>query len=547
MIFLTTLLLSLFITLTLIPIFRMLAFRVHALDFPNERKIHTDPIPKSGGLAMAFGTLIPVIFWPQADVLIHSIVIGAGIVVLFGLLDDFKDLGYKSKFVGQVAAALVVILYGGIKIQCLGMLLPDDVCLPDWLAIPLTLVVIVGVTNAVNLSDGLDGLAGGISMLSFALIGYLAYRSESIPIALLSFAMVGAIFGFLRFNTYPANVFMGDAGSQLLGFAAITLSLGLTQGGGALSPLLPLILLGFPVLDTLTVMLERVSHGRSPFVADKNHFHHKLLRLGLFHTEAVVLIYIVQAFLVVSAFVFRFYSEWLLLGLYIGFSGIILSVFFVTEKTAWRFKRYDFLDTFIKGKLRVLKDRNIFIKISFRLVAYGSSCLLLFSCLVPKAVPSYLGLSALGLALFIILFWYFKRSYMANAVRVSLYLSIPFVLYLGEGGVIPVMSERSIQIYNLSFGLLVAFSILTMKFTRRKKGFRTTPMDFLILFIALVVPNLPDFATGIEHMGMIAVKMIAFFFSYEVLIGELRGEVGKLGIATIAALVVVGLKGVVQL
>lgn len=545
MIFLSTLLLSLFITITLIPVFRRLAIRVHALDFPNERKVHTSPVPKSGGLAMAVGTLIPVVLWPQGNELIRSIIVGAGIVVVFGILDDFKDLGYKAKFSGQVIAALVVILYGGIKIQCLGMLLPDDACIPNWLAIPLTLVVIVGVTNAVNLSDGLDGLAGGISMLSFALIGYLAYRSGNIPIAVLSFAMVGAIFGFLRFNTYPANVFMGDAGSQLLGFAAISLSLGLTQGGGALSPLLPLILLGFPVLDTLTVMLERLAQGRSPFVADKNHFHHKLLRLGLFHTEAVVLIYVVQAFLVISAFALRFYSEWLLLGLYMVFSGVILTGFFVAEKTGWRFKRYDFLDQAVKGKLKILKDRYVFIKVTFRFVAYGTPLLFLFSCLMPKEVPSYLGFASLGLVVVLLLVRLFKRSFMAHALRISLYLSIPFVVYLGEAAFIPMMTQQSIQIYNLSFGALVGFSILTMKFTRRTKGFRTTPMDFLILFIALVVPNLPDFAAGIEHMGMIAVKMIAFFFSYEVLIGELRGETRKLAVGTVVALLVVGVKGVV--
>ncbi len=545
MVFFSTLLLSLFITITLIPVFRRLAFRVHALDFPNERKVHTTPIPKSGGPAMALGTLIPVVLLPHGNDLIRSIIIGAGIVVVFGLLDDFKELGYKAKFAGQVIAALVVILYGGIKIQCLGMLLPEDACIPNWLAIPLTLVVIVGVTNAVNLSDGLDGLAGGISMLSFALIGYLAYRSEDIPIAVLSFAMVGAIFGFLRYNTYPANVFMGDAGSQLLGFAAITLSLGLTQGGGALSPLLPLILLGFPVLDTLTVMLERVAQGRSPFVADKNHLHHKLLRLGLFHTEAVVVIYMVQAFLVLSAFALRFYSEWLLLGLYIVFSGAVLSGFFIAEKTGWQFRRYEFLDRVVKGKLRVLKDRYVFIKVSFRFVEYGTPILLILSCLVPKDVPPYLGLASLGLAVFILLVRFLKRGFMPVALRISLYLSIPFIVYLGEAAMIPVMAAQSMQLFNLSFGVLVAFTILTMKFTRRTKGFKTTPMDFLILFIALVVPNLPDLATGIEHMGMIAVKMISFFFSYEVLLGELRGETRKLTVGTVAALVIVGLKGVI--
>jgi UDP-GlcNAc:undecaprenyl-phosphate GlcNAc-1-phosphate transferase len=230
-----------------------------------------------------------------------------------------RDLGFKTKFAGQFAAALIIIIYGGVKIKSLGMLLPDGVLLPDWLAMPLTFIVIVGITNAINLSDGLDGLAGGISLLSFLCIGYLAYSAGYLGIALLSAATVGAIFGFLRFNTYPATVFMGDAGSQLLGFMAITFSLKLTQGNAPLSPLLPLLLLGFPVLDTITVMFERVTNGKSPFVADKNHLHHKFMRLGLFHTEAVLSIYVLQAFLVTSAFVFRSRSEWFLLILYLVF------------------------------------------------------------------------------------------------------------------------------------------------------------------------------------------------------------------------------------
>ena len=289
-----------FITIALVPFFRGLAVKINALDVPNERKVHKYPMPKSGGIAMALGAFIPILLWFPSGNFTRATIIGAGIVVLFGLLDDMKDLGFKTKFAGQFAAALIVIIYGGVKIKSLGMLLPDGVLLPDWLAMPLTFIVIVGITNAINLSDGLDGLAGGISLLSFLCIGYLAYSAGNFSIALLSAATVGAIFGFLRFNTYPATVFMGDAGSQLLGFMAITFSLKLTQGNAPLSPILPLLLLGFPVLDTITVMFERVTNGKSPFVADKNHLHHKLMRLDLFHTEAVLSIYVLQAFLVTS-------------------------------------------------------------------------------------------------------------------------------------------------------------------------------------------------------------------------------------------------------
>ena len=333
------------------------------MDVPNHRKVHSCPMPKSGGIAMALGALIPVLLWAPGGEFVRAVLIGAGIVVFFGLMDDFRDLGYKAKFTGQCAAALIVIIYGGVKIKSLGMLLPGDMLLSDWLAIPLTLIVIVGVTNAVNLSDGLDGLAGGSSLLSFLCIGYLAYLGENIVIAMMSVAVIGAIFGFLRFNTYPANLFMGDSGSQLLGFSGITLLLALAQGNTPLSPILPLIVLGFPVLDTLTVMSERLAEGRPPFIADKNHFHHKLMRLGFFHTEAVFIIYILQAFLVTCALLFRFYSEWFLLTGYLICSGLILSGFFIADRSHWKFKRYDLLDTFIKGNLRKLKEKNIFIKV----------------------------------------------------------------------------------------------------------------------------------------------------------------------------------------
>jgi len=230
--------------------------------------------------------------------------VGVGIIVLVGLIDDLKTLGYKAKFAGQIAAAIVVVIYG-IKIKSLGAFLPDYMVLPDWIAIPFTVFVIVGVTNAVNLADGLDGLAGGICLLSLCCIAYLGYMDGEQGLAIMSIALAGAIFGFLRFNTYPADLFMGDTGSQFLGFSIVTFSLSLTQDSTPLSPVLPLIIVGFVVLDTLAVMAERIAEGRSVFSADKNHFHHKLMRLGFSHTESVLTIYIIQTVLVVSAYVFQ--------------------------------------------------------------------------------------------------------------------------------------------------------------------------------------------------------------------------------------------------
>jgi len=520
-----------------------MAIRVHAMDVPDERKVHPFPMPKSGGVAMALGVIIPVLFLAPGDLFVRAVLIGAVIVALFGLVDDFRNIGYKTKFVGQLAAALIVIFYGGVKIKCLGMLLPDDVFLPDWLAVSVTVFVIVGVTNAINLSDGLDGLAGGICLLSFICIGYLAYQGENVSIAVLSAAVAGAIFGFLRFNTYPATLFMGDAGSQLLGFLAVTLSLGLTQGNTPLSPILPLILLGFPILDTLTVMFERIAEGRSPFVADKNHFHHKLIRLGLYHTEAVFIIYALQAFLVTSTFVFRFYSEWFLLTAYIIFSGVIISVFFVSQRTGWQVERRNLVDTVIKGRLKIFKDKNILIKVSFRIIQAGVPLLLLFSCFLPRSVPVNVSLSSMGLLGIYLVVWRIKKEWLNTVIGMSLYLFIPFVIYMSEKDTVAWMNDKLALPYNLSFGLFAFLVILTLKFTRRRKGFEINTMHFLVLFIALVVPNLPDEWIQSHHMGLVAAKVIVLFFSYEILVGELRGGLNKLWLATAMAVVVVAVRG----
>jgi len=437
----------------------------------------------------------------------------------------------------------MVIVFGGIKISHLGLLLPENVLLPEWLAIVITIVVIIGVTNAINLSDGLDGLAGGISLLSFICIGYLGYQTGNFAVVIFSVAIVGAIFGFLRFNTFPATVFMGDAGSQLLGFLAITLSLGLTQNQSVISPVLPLLLLGFPILDTITVLSERISEGRHPFQSDKNHFHHKLMRLGLYHTEAVFLIYMLQAFLVTYAFLFRFHSEWFLLISYVIFSALILTVFLATGKSGWKFKRQGYFDEVIKGKLKVIKEGAFHIRFAFGCLKYGLPLLLLATGILSADIPLFMSFFTTGMMLLILLIWFFKRDWIAGSLRVSGYLLIPFLVYLSEKNFPLWFPEQIRLIYNLSFLLFIFMVIITLKFTRRTKGFKSSPMDFLILFIALIVPNLPDAQIKDYHLGMIATKIIVLFFSYDVLIGELRGRLGGLVIGTLLAMIAFAIKG----
>jgi UDP-GlcNAc:undecaprenyl-phosphate GlcNAc-1-phosphate transferase len=543
MILLSTFLLSTFVTMALIPVFSRVAARLHAIDVPDWRKVHELPIPRIGGLALAIGALGSALLWIQPGSFIHAHLIGASIIVLVGFLDDTKGLDYRAKFAGQVAAALILIFMGGIKIQTLGTLLPEGVELPDWFAIPFTLLVIVGVTNAINLADGLDGLAGGISMLSLGCLGYLAFLQDETLVTLLAVSLSGAILGFLRFNTYPAIVFMGDTGSQLIGFSVIALALKLTQGNTPLSQLLPLLIIGFPVIDTAVVIMERLAHRRHLFTADKNHLHHKLIGLGLFHTESVLVIYLLQAVFVVLALVLRFYSEWVILSLYLSFSLLFAGALLLSEKRKWRFQRQGIFDRVVKGRLKTLRERRVFIRLSFGVVKIGLPLLLGVTCFLPRDIPVYFAAPCALAGAAVALGQYFPKPWGRWALVGNLYLSIPFIIFFAETQRGPWVVNGFTNLYNVSYLILVLCVVLTMKWTKRKQGFRWTPTDFLILFIVLAVALLPAEYAREYDLGPIAARIAALFFSYEVLIGELRDELGPVAWSTTAALFLVAGRG----
>jgi UDP-GlcNAc:undecaprenyl-phosphate GlcNAc-1-phosphate transferase len=542
MILFSTFLISTIITILLMPILINLACKMNLLDIPDSRKIHCDPIPRIGGVGMALGAVLPIILWAPMNKFIIAVLIGSGVLVIFGLIDDMKDIGFKMKFIGQIIAALLVILYGGLKIQSLGDFFPGEATLSNWISIPLTAIAIIAVTNAINLSDGLDGLAGGITLLTFLFIGYLAYLVKFQSFEVMSVAMVGAIFALLKYNTHPATVFMGDAGSQLLGFIAVTLSLAVTRLSPEISPILPLLIIGMPLVDTLSVMVQRVLEGRSPFKADKNHLHHKLMNLGFYHTESVIIIYILHAIMVCFAFIFRYKSDLFLLISFIMFASFIIFTIFLAEDRGWRMKRYPFIDKVIKGPLRKLREENVIIKISFKAVEIGFISILILTCFLPRKIPIYFSAFALVLLIALFIIWQFRPKGASIVVEIAIFLMIPFLVYLGQTGVYYLRETFLIKTYNFSYGILIFFVLLTLKFTRRH-GFKTNPMDFLILIVAIVLPNLPDERIRHWHMGFIAAKIVVLFFTYEILKGELRINAKKLLYTGVMALMIISIRG----
>jgi UDP-GlcNAc:undecaprenyl-phosphate/decaprenyl-phosphate GlcNAc-1-phosphate transferase len=544
MIYLSAIVMSMFITIALIPILRDLTGKYLALDLPGGRKIHNSPVPKSGGIAMVLGALLPILFWTPGGSFIISILAGSWIIVIFGLLDDLKDLPYGIKFLGQFLAAFVVVYYGGLKIRHLGGLLPGASPLPDVFAIPLTMIVVVGVTNAINLSDGLDGLAGGISLLCFICIGYLAFLDGNKSVVVVCTAMIGSILGFLRFNTYPASIFMGDAGSQLLGFLSGTLSLSLTQKKPDLSPLLPLLIMGLPIMDTLRVMGDRILQGKMPFKPDTRHLHHRLMNLGLYHSETVLAIYCLHAALITFAFVFRHYSGWFLLLAYIVFSLAIILGLAWSEKLKWRRDKTGFFDTTVKARMRWLKDKQVFIKTFFKLLEVGGPLLLIITCLISATIPFFFSVTAVVCGCILMLVRSLKPEWTGIALKLAVYSQVPLIIY--QSAVTPATwaNLQMLRSYNVFFGLVAFVAVLVLKFTKRKNGFKTTSMDFLILFIALVIPNIPDAQIRSYQMGIIAAKIITIYYSYEVLIGELRKNYNRLSYVTTLTLFLICARGV---
>jgi len=285
------------------PLVRLLAMRLRAVDYPGERRIHDIPIPTWGGLAIVAGFLLsgPVagnlFAFPQLPTRQQvGLLLGGGLMVIMGAVDDRFHLPARFKFAGQVIAAAVLPLFG-VAITVIsnpfgrGWLVP-----PVWLGWLLTVLWVVAVTNAINLIDGIDGLAAGVSFISCTGLAAIGLLRDQPAVALLAACLAGGAAGFLPWNFHPARIFMGDLGAYFLGFliGGITV-LGAFKIAASIAIFIPLLVLAVPLLETALSTLRRYFRGQPVFLADQEHLHHRLLALGLSQRAIAVLMYIVTA------------------------------------------------------------------------------------------------------------------------------------------------------------------------------------------------------------------------------------------------------------
>jgi UDP-GlcNAc:undecaprenyl-phosphate GlcNAc-1-phosphate transferase len=289
-----------FVSLVTTPLVSRLAFKIGAIDRPNKRKVHDRLMPRLGGLAIFVGFVIASLFLVGGSSKITGLLLGSTIILILGIVDDTRGVSPKIKLLGQLLAAAVVVAFG-IQIQFVNNPFNGYFYLGD-LSIPFTLFWIVAVTNAVNLIDGLDGLASGVSTIALLTFALISFQMGQTTVSLLAFALAGAIIGFLRYNFYPAKIFLGDSGSMFLGFMVSVLSVfGLLKGVTVVTFVIPIIVLGVPIFDTCFAIFRRCREHKPIFQADKKHIHHRLLSYGLSHRQAVLVIYFISLFFSVSA------------------------------------------------------------------------------------------------------------------------------------------------------------------------------------------------------------------------------------------------------
>ncbi len=269
------------------PLMRMVALRLGVTDQPNARKLHTNPVPLLGGAAIYIAFIAALLLFADKQYVpqVVGIFVGASLVSLMGVVDDRWGLGSYVKLAGQILAALILV-YSGVQIQLFR----------NWVDIVLTVVWVVGITNAMNLLDNMDGLSGGIAMIAATFFTLLAALSNQYLVGALAAALAGACVGFLFYNWNPAHIFMGDTGSLFLGFllAAVAIKLRFPSNSNTITWMIPVMVMGVPVFDTTLVFISRLRRGLNPLTTPgKDHLSHRLALLTGSRREAVLICYLI--------------------------------------------------------------------------------------------------------------------------------------------------------------------------------------------------------------------------------------------------------------
>ncbi|PLR78259.1 undecaprenyl-phosphate alpha-N-acetylglucosaminyl 1-phosphate transferase [Bacillus sp. V3-13] len=353
--FYLTLIICFLATILITPLVKKLAFKIGATDKPNKRKVHQNIMPRLGGLAIYLSFLIGILIIQPEESYHLPILIGSIIIILTGMIDDVREISPKLKLAGQIAAAFIVVVMGGMNVEFINLPFGGGKVHLGVFSIPLTMLWIIGITNAINLIDGLDGLAAGVSTIALLTIAGMAFVMVNPYVLIVALIVAVATIGFLFFNFYPAKIFMGDTGALFLGYIIAVLSLLGFKNVTFISLIIPIIILGVPISDTFFAIVRRLVNRQPLSAPDKSHLHHCLLRTGFSHRQTVLLIYSMSAILGLTAFIFSQATVW---GSLIVIIALVVIIEIVVEKIGLIREDYKPLLNFIKELKPVnVKDR----------------------------------------------------------------------------------------------------------------------------------------------------------------------------------------------
>ncbi|GLB60218.1 glycosyltransferase family 4 protein [Cytobacillus sp. NCCP-133] len=330
--FYLTLFICFMASILLTPLVKKLAFKVGATDKPNHRKVHAKIMPRLGGLAIYVSFIIGIVILrptdPNEPNAALAIVLGSLIIIMTGMLDDMIELSAKYKLIGQLAAAFIVVFYGGVSVPFINLPFGGQIEF-GFLSLPLTILWIVGITNAINLIDGLDGLAAGVSSIALITISLMAIIMGDGYVATVASLVLMSTLGFLFYNFHPAKIFMGDTGALFLGYIISVLALLGFKNVTLISFIVPIIILGVPISDTFFAIIRRIVNKKPLSAPDKSHLHHCLLGIGFTHRQTVLIIYALAAFFGLTAVIFSQAKVW---GAFVVIAVLLILIEFFAEK-----------------------------------------------------------------------------------------------------------------------------------------------------------------------------------------------------------------------
>jgi UDP-GlcNAc:undecaprenyl-phosphate/decaprenyl-phosphate GlcNAc-1-phosphate transferase len=529
------------VSMLVIPLARSFAPRLGLIDMPDARKVHTVPIARVGGWGITLGSLLPVALLYRGDPLVQSFLIGCLILFAFGVWDDARSIGHWSKFLGQFAAVGAVVYYGDLWVSRVPFI---DGAIPAAFGKPFTLFALVGVVNAINHSDGLDGLAAGESVLSLIALGILGQMSGSPLVLSISLATIGGIVGFLRYNSYPAYVFMGDCGSQVLGFTLGFLVVYLTQTANtSVSAALPLLILGLPLADILSVLYQRIRGRMNWFKASRNHVHHRLLQIGFDHYETVVIIYSIQAAFVVSAVLARYESDLTVALVYGAGIAALFSALTVAERSGWRIPRARGVESKLSRGIAMLKASKATLRGPLLVITAVTPVMMLLSALWIVRIPADVATAAALLAVVPATQLIWPRLMMPALLRLAIYATASIPAYLLISGAIP----HGLQ--SLVTGVIIVLGLAVVAYVRfsAAERFGKTPTDFLIVCGVVALSVFGSIEANSRNVVEAVLFATVLMYACEILVGATQGSAGRrlLQYSTLGTLLIITLRGVV--